>query len=180
MGESCTLHPVDVSVAIPKISRLYIHGHPAIRSSTNCSYWTSQDLPPDRRGHPSEKTFSGHPRSLAVYQSALKFQWGITVITQSSSIGYRENISRDCTLFCVFRRTEEYEKTARPETYSPGKISKINIKHILFCPHSSSSSQLQWYAVDLLLRSLRRPWCLRNQRIQRKNVRPLQPLKEAK
>jgi len=31
-----------------------------------------------------------------------------------------ENASRDCMLFCVFGRTEVYEKTARPETYSPG------------------------------------------------------------
>jgi len=33
----------------------------------NCSYWASQDIPPDHRGHPPEETFSGDPRSLAVY-----------------------------------------------------------------------------------------------------------------
>jgi len=42
-------------------------------------------------------------------------------IGQESSPYDSESASHDCPLFCVFCRTEVYEKTARPRTFSPGK-----------------------------------------------------------
>ena len=71
---------------------------------------------------------------------------GARMITQSMSIdvhththtqsmstsGDPEKVSRDCMLFCVFCRTEVYEKTARPGTFSPGNFKLRQQRHSVF------------------------------------------------
>ena len=73
------------------------------------------------------------------------------------------------------RNLPDSEVDSRPQGGHVYKISKINIKHILFCPHSVSSSQLQCHALKFALTNwLQRRWIWGKQRWTQKHVSPLQ------